>query len=487
MKRILQTLRLPIVLCVAAALMASGSASRWAARAGQRTNVSPSVSVDISLHDNTLMAEPEIPLEVTFTSDQEVYKLAFEQLPPWLEAKIDIRDSAGKEVPQKPVVGRLLSFTRGLSSGPLFVIKPGTKWGGQILLDRLFDLSKPGKYSVRATTGTSTSKTLTFTIPVPDSGIADANSPVSMTLRAPYSVVQAGRGIPIELDFKNIAKFDVTWALWHGQPPRSLPGVEYDGGVGIENEFGTGLVVTGPQGEPVPLTRFGKTLDLDQRLSDEPVLPSGRFTFLRMRPGESLEQRMMAGEIFDLSKPGTYTIEAVRILLGTTQRFRSNPVTVTVVPADQAVSPAAVPRFWFSLSTHWDVVKAGSDVAVYINMINMSGDQIIFPRGWQFEYWEVRNSRGDVVAYNKNGQHLRNFLRQEARYFRDATSPNGQDPRVISDPKDRIGREPKQTIVGLYQLYDLKRPGRYTIQAGVFDEQGKAIVQSNKIILTIVK
>lgn len=440
----------------------------------------PSVSVAIRLRDDAVIGDPEIPLEVRFTnvSDHDLGFGAFERLPPWMEADLDVRDANGKRLAEKPAATKLRSFGGSGSSGPLIAIKPGQGWGGQVVLNRLFDLSKPGQYTVRARVRNSTSNTLPITVGA-DDNTGGGDAPISMILTAPYRIMKSGCHVPLELKVTNTGKRGISLAEWHGQPRGYAAGViEYDGGIGIENEFSTGVLVSDSHGDPVALTKSGRALSYEADTLDEPVLPNGRFEFLQLRPNETLEQRFMAGALYDLSRPGTYAIQVLRTDQATHRRVRSNPVSVTIVPGNEDATQAAIPPFWFSLNAHFNTVESGHQLTVYINMINMRGTDIVFRPGWQYEHWDVKNDRGKTIPVTKNGQRRLRFFRKAAEMFPSPT---------ISDPKDKIGNTPTQTIIGLDELYDLSRPGLYTIQVGVFDQVSGSLVRSNKLLLTVLK
>jgi hypothetical protein len=490
--RIMPTFRLPVALfaIVAMVLALAFAIGASSSRQGNK-DAAPPISIAINLRQDAIISDSETPLEVTITNisnrDQNYGPYSS---PVWMEEyHIDIRDCDGKPAAEKPILTRINgplpsidhgngtseTIVRG-SSGPFFVLKPGEQMGEQVLLNRLYDLSKPGKYTIRARMGVGpriyvTSNTIIASFAKPAAPARGAKPAISMTLKAPYNLVRAGYQVPVELAVKNISKHEITWAAWRGQ---------HEYGPGIDDEFGTGIVVCDSRGNPVPLTKSGRVLlseeyflDKDDLHAPENDLPKGGFAFLRMRPGEIREERKTVAGLYDLSRPGIYTIQASRLDPTSHLLVKSNPITVTVVGTDEKVQQGTLPPFWLFIGTFQDTIKAGSSLQVYVSMMNMSDDVITSSYSNPGLDAEVHDSQGKEPPLTRRGQ----LLRQQ---FRNATSgPEGFPVRP--------GKSISGHVIYLDELYDLRRPGRYTIQVGRFDEASKIIVKSNKSALTVTE
>jgi hypothetical protein len=474
--RIMPTFRLPVVLFAVVAMVSALTFAINTSNSQQgNKDAAPSISITINLRHDAIISDSETPLEVTITniSNRNQPYLAFSS-PLWMDICriIDIRDSDGKPAPEKPILTRINGpLPSGiLSGGPIFNFKPGQQMRAQVLLNRLYDLSKPGTYTIKARTRGATSNTITASFVQSAAPAWGAKPAISMTLKAPYNVVRAGYPVPVELAVKNISKHEITWAAWRGRS---------EFGPSLENEFGTGIVVSDPQGNPLPLTKRGRALLNEEYQFNEAGLhlpgfdlPQGEFAFLRMRPDESREERKTVGELYDLSNPGIYAIQASLVDPTNHLKVKSNPITVTVVGADEKVQRGTLQPFFLSIGTYRDTMKAGSSLEVYHSVMNMSDDVITSWHSGGLNV-EVRDSQGKEQPLTRAGRLMR-------RQFLTATSSSASSSL-------RPGKSISGHFIKLDEWYDLRRPGRYTIQVGCFDEAGKNIVKSNEIILTITK
>ncbi|MCC7157776.1 MAG: hypothetical protein IT161_24560 [Bryobacterales bacterium] len=101
----------------------------------------------------------EIAIEVTFTNTSEKPVLAAPVLPTAeVSYKLDVRDEKGDPVPETSY-GRKLRAGKDDSgretvtvfqTAPLRYLQPGESIKEQIVLNKLYDLSKPGAYTVQA-------------------------------------------------------------------------------------------------------------------------------------------------------------------------------------------------------------------------------------------------------------------------------------------------------------------------------------------------
>jgi hypothetical protein len=128
-----------------------------------------------------------------------------------------------------------------------------------------------------------------------------SGAPFSLAISVPETTVQAGNNLKIEVTIKNISGHDQFCEIGNTIPFR--------------------LLAHDSAGGEVRLTSLG--------------LRAYHFSgssFARvLHPGESIHRERLLDEDFDLTKPGTYTVQAAQELSGTTAA-RSNIVTITIVP-----------------------------------------------------------------------------------------------------------------------------------------------------------
>jgi hypothetical protein len=230
---------------------------------------------------------------------------------------------------------------------------------------------------------------------------------------------------------------------------------------------------------------------IDKRLS------SDSFACV-LDPGESSQSGGLISQIFDFSRPGKYTIQASRLVLGDDQRpdtlemhkdpwieIKSNTIDITVLPADDtpAAKPASRLPFSITLSTDKPVVNAGGDVLVDAVMTNISDHDVDCASNWS----NALDRNYDYDVTREDGQPVPKIEKRFHGSF-DAA------PCIIKPG------EAAHAAGGLVSvLYDFSRPGKYSIQVsrpvlgdgnrpgtvGTGATKGVA-VRSNTLIVTVL-
>jgi hypothetical protein len=140
--------------------------------------------------------------------------------------------------------------------------------------------------------------------------------------------------------------------------------------------------------------------------------------------------------------------------------------------------------FSITLTVPQQEVKAGAEVKAEIMLRNTSSHEISLSRvvgeeRAEFEYAvEVRDGRGHLAPETQYGRNLRN------------RTPAPDVPRFFSSLIFAL--QPGETwaeVAAITKLYDLGRPGKYTIQVSreIPRELGKGTVKSNQITITVIK
>jgi hypothetical protein len=435
----------------------------------------PRFSLAIELDRDAIRGDGEIPLEITMTntSGKDLpYGSAFGP-PYWPDfCQFDMRDSGGKPLEEKTSMRQFLGGKDGVPKidtfgGPALVLGPGEKAHREVLLNRIYDLSKPGKYTIRALRSDDEfaveSNIVTANITRDDHRAGDRKPRFSITLSTPYNAVNAGYQVPVRVEVRNISKEGIRLRTWQE---------ETHFGAGTSHEFASGIEGRDPLGNSAPRTKEGRDLD------GEKAFPAGVFTFVRLEPGESYEETKLVGKLYDLSRPGRYEFQVALSDPITNLVVRSNPVSVEVLGPDRNPQPSKQGPFLLDNRPPSDSVKKwfGFKAAVYLAITNRSDHPIDFDIGFGINDVDVFDHDGNFAPLTETG------LR-----YNSGPLPRGDPP--WSHPQTIQHLQPGETksggMIKLDSLYDLSRPGRYTVQVKAFDGETKTIVESNRITITV--
>ena len=214
-----------------------------------------------------------------------------------------------------------------------------------------------------------------------------------------------------------------------------------------------------------------------------------------LKPGESRSDICDVGVWYDLSQPGTYTIQARDgTALGQKAWVKSNAVTVTVVPAGTSVSEssrspsqALGPPFSLTLwiSPHVTGFKPGE---VYVEVIteNTSNHKLFL--------WTERLSTEQAGSVYKVDIHDSNGMSppemefgRQTKIFDEAPPSAGptSTPRQLGERMRLLPGESWRDLILMKNLYDLSQPGQYTIQVRRWDDETKTWVKSNTLTVTV--
>jgi hypothetical protein len=134
--------------------------------------------------------------------------------------------------------------------------------------------------------------------------------------------------------------------------------------------------------------------------------------------------------------------------------------------------------FSITISTPQAVVKGGTEVKVNILLKNTSGHELAVAKALGEVHGEISGYRVDV--WDSNGRRLR-----RTKYG--ATVEGDTDVLGPFSLRTKI-LQPDTTLndsLIISKLYDLSKPGKYTIQVYRVDHENKSVVKSNLIKLTV--
>jgi hypothetical protein len=283
-----------------------------------------------------------------------------------------------------------------------------------------------------------------------------AKSAFSLTIAAEEPTVKAGTPVWVEVTLENKSDHDIS--IWRAN-------------VGPSDDQGGWVLhadVKNERAEVPPPTKF------------EDNIAGGSGGYRHLGPHQTITDRINLTKLYQLDRPGKYTIQIWELDNETMTIVRSNKITVAVEQA-QSVQPL----FSLTIAAEEPSVKAGSPVWVDATVENKSDRDISVYRentpdqgGWTYKV-DVWDEKGAMAAETRFGRMIQGHIPAEEL---------AREPYVIVGSGGYMPLYPGKTLtdrVNLSKLYDLGRPGRYTVQFQEFHEQSKLFVKSNKITVTV--
>jgi hypothetical protein len=197
-------------------------------------------------------------------------------------------------------------------------------------------------------------------------------------------------------------------------------------------------------------------------------IPAGPIGGIYLPPDESITDTLFVSDSFQLAQPGKYSVEVEWQDPETKATVGSNTVEVMIEDPgrfNERFAGRAAP-FSLDIASPSGTVKTGSGVALIIYTTNLSDQELKLDCG-RFDF-QIQDSQGNPVSWIAG-----NDLRKVHEYG------SGHVCRVEPHDTDVTA------IHHLEKLYDLSKPGQYTIQASRFDDTAKTWVKSNTITLTV--
>ena len=281
--------------------------------------------------------------------------------------------------------------------------------------------------------------------------LRDVKPAISITLSTRQTVVEVGSPLKVRIAITNMSDHDVFLG-GHIQ-----------------------MIVQDSEGKPVPQTPYGKKVYGTEppSVSQSGIGPGGGdIGAPLMRPGDTITgSPQYLNKEYDLSKPGTYTIQARRNDPYSQSVVQSNVLTVTLIGSAKAPERPTT-SFTLSISTDEDTVKPGDKISLLTEVTNTSDHEIVYDMAYSKLDIQVRDAEGNMASLTEGGREFRK------QFGRAGSLYNLQDVK----PGDSVyGR-----VAAVQELYDMSRPGDYTIQVSQFDDETKTWVKSNTITVTVM-
>jgi len=143
----------------------------------------------------------------------------------------------------------------------------------------------------------------------------------TITIRTGRGVVTAKSPVEVQVTLKNTSNHEIR--------------------VFVDNSdkaelSGFGAEITDPQGLVPKITRYNDVLTGEKAPREKVANPDEHFVIVGsggtqpVAPGSTVELHMDIGQIYDLSKPGTYTVQVTHTDAADGITVKSNPLTITV-------------------------------------------------------------------------------------------------------------------------------------------------------------
>jgi hypothetical protein len=413
----------------------------------------PGLKLDIGIPDDLVRPQPNVLLDMKLTNvgDRPVSLPAGS--PDFWSYEFELRDAEGNLVP------RTAEWMRALSELPTVVLlsvqhiplAAGASLIRTVMLEKLFGLSKPGQYTLRVSftsfacgnTGAHvTSNLIHITVGAPSSRTSTSRAGISVTVIATRPRLPVGWGAPLDIIVRNNTAHPLRWAV--DDPPNTAP-----------DEFLTGAEVVDGSGKVCP----------------PPERPHPNWSVSRFRatastieipPGNSAEQVILLGDLFDMGKPGIYRAMVALVDPKTNRRIESNPVSFEVEDASSLRPLAKQPPFVVTLQPgqfrHFTPPDPSN---VLICMSNISDHDIHLDNSAAKDFVFVQDLDGNPATLTEAAQKAKKLI--------DLTQvPAGVEQCCTWD----IVKPRKALCGGLRESaeYDLSKAGAYRIRVDRYDE-----------------
>lgn len=397
------------------------------------------VPVDVVRHQSNVLLE----MKLSNVAHEAVWLPAGS--PDFWSSEFELRDAQYTLVPRTPEWIRALSQRpTEVTASALITIAAGASVIKTVMLDKLYDLSRPGEYTLRISSawfacevsGTRvTSNLIHFTLHASSNRSSTSHAGISVSASAPRARLPVGWGVPLEIIVQNNSGHPLRWAVDH--PSNTAP-----------DEFLSGVEVLDAAGELCPppkrpdpdWSRFRATVSI-----------------IEIPPGKSAEQIILLGDLFDIGKPGRYRAKVALLDPESNRQIESKQVSFEI--EDTASSPPLPkqPPFLVTLQAHF----APTDpTTVLVCMSNISDHDIRLDNSILKDFISVEDPYGNPAALTEAGQ--------KARKLGDPTQvPAGSEQGLWNTVK------PRKALCGgaiVGAIYNLSKAGAYRVRVDRYDE-----------------
>lgn len=300
---------------------------------------------------------------------------------------------------------------------------------------------------------------------------------ISLVIAGPSAPVPLNWPLNVEVSVMNITNHAIGWSV----PVSTSEDMGYWGFRYLLEK----------DGHEVATTVFDRNVTNRQRPDDPVELPPW-ISLVRVlrQPGKVFGMRINVKRLYKITEPGTYTFHVSRYDEVSKTVVKSNTITIAVTKPSQAPPPqvkAALPTtagtsftlgismpqngmaYYPAVAPHAYTVKSGSEIRLDFYVTNTSDHQIEYDPAISWYVFDVRDAQGGPAPLTPDGQYLRK--QYGMGHMRALPVPPGQTLAAGG--------------AWLSVIYNLSKPGKYTVQVSRFDDATKTWVKSNKLTLTV--
>jgi hypothetical protein len=435
-------------LLVAFVLLVISTISAVGAQPNNADSTCPGLKIEIKVPDDIVHPQSNVLLEIKLTNvSHETIWLPSGSRDFW-SYEFELKDAQGNLVP------RTAEWMRALSQRPAVVtlnvstpLDAGASLTTTVILEKLFDLNKPGEYTLRvsfdsscSSSGTrATSNLIHFTVGAPSNRPSSSQAGISVMASTTQTRLPVGWGIPLDIVVLNKSGHPLRWAV------DDLPNMAPD-------EFLTGVEV----------------FDITGEVCSPPKRPDPNWSFSRFRdtvstmdipPGKSAEQIILLGDLFDIGKPGRYRAKITLLDPISNQRIESNLVSFEIEDTKSSLSIPKQPPFLVTLQSGHFGPPDPSDVLIC--MSNISDHEIRLDNSSVKDFISVEDLDGNPAAFTEAAQRDRKMV------------DLAQTPANLEQCCTWSVVKPRKALCGGYRVsavYNLSKPGAYRVRIDRYDE-----------------
>jgi hypothetical protein len=409
----------------------------------------PGLKLEVRVADDIVRPRSSVLLEMKLTNVGHEAIWLPAGSPDFWSYEFELRDSQGTPVP------RTAEWMRALSQRPQMItvsatipLAAGASLIRTVMLEELYDLSKPGQYTLRVSftsfacgnSGTLVTSNLIHFTPDPLSNRhSTSKAAISIMASATRARLPVGWEAPLDIVVQNNSGHPLKWAVYH--PPNTAPD-EILTGVEVFNAAGE---VSPPPKRPDPdwsCCRFRDTVSI-----------------VEIPPGKSAEQIILLGDLFDIGKPGRYRAKVALLDPENNRQIESNLVSFEIVDTTSSRPLPKQPPFLVTLQpAHFDPPDPSN---VLICMSNISDHDIRLDNSAGKDFVSVESLDGNPATLTEAAQ--------KARKLVDLTQvPAGSEQCCTWDTV-----KPRKALCGgltVGAIYNLSKTGAYRIRIDRYDE-----------------
>lgn len=347
----------------------------------------------------------EIVLETKLTniSQQEISFSGW--CPEWMSYLIDVRDHSGNRVPMTRAGENAVCHEPEVitfSPRPV-ILHSGESLTNYLMLDKLFQLSQAGDYSVsisdhyRLSGKEVTSNVATFVVPSRLPGRGNESRAFSISIRLDERSIPAGWGAPVRIKVTNLSDQTLRWADWEHSTKWE------------PDEIGTGIVVFDDSGNVIP------PMDRPEPDNSKPKehYPSGELSIADILPGETAERIRVIRRVFDVSKPGSYHVKVSMLDPETSLPVQSNESSFRVEPSKPATDRARkIPPFIVTLRKYPPGFHEDTPYTFLTCMSNISDHEIRLDNVITKDLFTFVDGKGQAVPLPEKWHEIQAALRR---------------------------------------------------------------------------